>query len=119
MVASLLDENIESANNISKNIHRQGFNMYVTRNYLQRTIVEGDKIIIQPKDMVYMFIKANSPKIWNRQFISGNKILKVGPCIMNRRYYKSLSARKVVTSFVRLELDVLCVGKDSSNEVGK
>lgn len=34
-VASLLDENIESANNISKNIHRQGFNMYVTRNFIR------------------------------------------------------------------------------------
>ena len=31
-VANLLDENIEEATCLSKNIHNQGFNMYVTRN---------------------------------------------------------------------------------------
>jgi len=34
-VANLLDENIEEAINISKVIHEQGFNMYVTRNFIR------------------------------------------------------------------------------------
>jgi DUF2075 family protein len=120
-VASLLDENIESANNISKNIHRQGFNMYVTRNFIRAKNYcrrRYDNNSIKRYGLVCSS-KANIlPRYGIDNSFQATKSLKVGPWYNEPvgNINSCCQLETVVTEFscqgLELDMPIVCWGED-------
>lgn len=120
-VANLLEENIEDANNISKNIHGQGFNMYVTRNLIRaknycRRRYENNVI------KRYGLVCSSKANILRRYGVDNSyqttKSLKVGPWYNEPagNINSCCQLEKVVTEFscqgLELDMPIVCWGED-------
>ncbi len=120
-VASLLEENIGDANNISKNIHGQGFNMYVTRNltraknYCKRRY-ENNSI------KRYGLVCSSKANILRKYGVDNSynttKSLKVGPWYNEPagNINSCCQLEKVATEFscqgLELDMPIVCWGED-------
>ena len=120
-VANLLDENIEEATCLSKNIHNQGFNMYVTRNltraknYCKRRY-ENNTI---KRYGLVCSSKANIlPKYGVNNSFQATTQLKVGPWYNEPadNLGSCCQLETVVTEFscqgLELDMPIVCWGED-------
>lgn len=120
-VATLLEENIEGANIISKNIHTQGFNMYVTRN-LTRAKSYCKKRYENNSIKRYGLVCSSKANILRRYGVDNSyqttKSLKVGPWYNEPagNIDSCCQLEKVVTEFscqgLELDMPIVCWGED-------
>lgn len=120
-VASLLDEKIDEAKNISKSIYEQGFNMYITRNLTLAKNYCKKRYENNPLKR-YGLVCSSKAKILTKYGIDNSynttRLLKVGP------WYNAPAGNinsccqldKVATEFscqgLELDMPIVCWGED-------
>lgn len=120
-VASLLYEDVEEATYISKNIHNQGFNMYITRN-LSRAKNYCRKRYENNTIKRYGLVCSSKANILRRYGVDNSykttKSLKVGPWYNEPagNVNSCCQLEKVVTEFscqgLELDMPIVCWGED-------